>query len=195
LDDGGLLDAESKNQESKLYKDLYENQKIYTELNSKPEKDKSAENKKEIQILLDKMVSIMKEIQKFQDARNSVFTRTAESIANNYTIFFWYLQLSYEEIAPNKYKPVFGEGSYEDKLKQYDEMEEAENDFEYEVLKKLFLITNLWYTGKAEKPEDFDILLKLAESQNLTEPPKEETKSIEVSAESDLKEDKVLTPA
>lgn len=178
-DDGGLLSVQEKEQENKLYKDLYDNQEIYTKLNSKKDEEKSAEDKVEIQRLLDIMVGIMKEIQKFQDAKNSVFNRTAENIANNYCIFWWYINLSYEEIGPNKFKPVFGEGNYETKLAIYDQMEEAENDFEYQVLKKLFLITNLWYTGKAEKPEDFDILLKLAAESGLSdkiEEPKVEQK-------------------
>jgi hypothetical protein len=31
------------------------------------------------------------------------------------------------------------------------------------------LVTSLWYLGKAEKQEDFDILLKMSENQGIIE--------------------------
>jgi len=76
------------------------------------------------------------------------------------------LNLSHED-KEGKNIPFFGAGDYDARLKKYDEMEEREDEFEYSVIKKLLLICNLWYLGKATTKDDFDTYLTIQENSEL----------------------------
>lgn len=188
--DQGVLSDTQLQEREKLYSSIFEKQTVYSELNKKPESERTEEEKKKISTLLDEMVDIMSGIQGYENYSNALFNNTAESMAQTQTIRWWLLHLAYEETAPDKYKAVFGDGSYEEKLKVYDDIEEKEDVFDYEVVKKLYLITTLFVQGKATKKEDFDVLLRLEQKDSLldketSEKPKE---SLEKPAAEEKKE-------
>jgi hypothetical protein len=70
---------------------------------------------------------------------------------------WWILFLSYKKEGDN-YTPLFGEGTYEQRIKKYDEIEEGEDEFLKNILTKFAYFVSFWYSGKAAKPEDFKVI-------------------------------------
>ena len=93
-------------------------------------------------------------------AQANLFEQTAENRARNKTIMWWVLQLSLIEGEDKKLKELFGEGSYEEKLKKYDEIEESELGLEKIALQKLLYLISFWYIGRAASQEEFSKLLE-----------------------------------
>ncbi len=163
LNDGGFLSEDQKQDYQKTYDQVFTKQKLYSELNQKKESERTKEESEQLTSLLTELVNLMGIIQEYDNRGNSLYNNTAETLAQNQTLRWWGLMLSYEENEPNKYKSFFGDGEYKDRLKRYDEIEENEDPFEFEAIKKLLLVTSLFIMGKAEKKEDFDVLLELGE--------------------------------
>lgn len=166
LNDGGVLSDDQKKEYETYYNALFEKQAAYRSLNAI--KEKSENQVKESEKILNEITDLLAQIQTFEDKGNQLYQNTAETIARNRTALWWMLNLSYK-VENDKEVPVFGAGLYEEKLKIYDALEDREDPFEYELVQKLLLITSLWYNGRAQTKEDFDILMKYQENQGLIE--------------------------
>ena len=163
LNDGGILTEQEKKEYDNLREEFIKKQDVYSRLAAIKEEDKTPEQVAEAKALIDELGSMMERMNQIDNSSSSLFNRTAESLARNQTSRWLVLNLSYEE-KDGKNVPVFGEGDYDKKLKKYDEMEEREDDFEYSIIKKLLLVTSLWYMGKATTKEEFDTILQIQES-------------------------------
>lgn len=165
INDDGILSEDQKKKYEGLFNELFEKQALHKQLTAKV--NQTEEDKNEVNKVFDSIVNILTEIQRIESqVGNVVSQNTAENIARNRTSFWWTLYLSYQEIG-DKNIPVFGDGSYEDKLKKYDKVEQDEDEFELKLVNKLFLITSLWYLGKAETQDDFDLRIKMYENNEL----------------------------
>ncbi|NBW12423.1 MAG: hypothetical protein EBR82_30770 [Caulobacteraceae bacterium] len=157
--DGGVLSEE----EQKEYNDLYNNflnlQVDFQKLSLKQESLRTEEEKSELAKIIEKMTETREMIQKYEMAQANLFEQTAENRARNKTIMWWVLQLSLIEGEDKKLKELFGEGTYEDKLKRYDEIEESELGLEKIALQKLLYLISFWYIGRAATQEEFSKLL------------------------------------
>ena len=157
--DGGVLSEE----EQKEYNDLYNNflnlQVDFQKLSLKQESLRTEEEKSELAKIIEKMTQTREMIQKYEMAQANLFEQTAENRARNKTIMWWVLQLSLIEGEDKKLKELFGEGTYEDKLKRYDEIEESELGLEKIALQKLLYLISFWYIGRAATQEEFSKLL------------------------------------
>lgn len=165
LDDGGVLSEDQKKDYQKLYEDLFTAQAELKQ--SQEKKNKTDVEKKQEEDIFTRVVDLFSSIQTVESqAGNNLYQHTAENISRNRTTIWWMLFLSHQDVDGNM-KEVFPGVTYEDKLKIYDTFEENEDPFEIELIQKLLLITSLWYFGKAETQEDFDIALKLAENKEI----------------------------
>jgi hypothetical protein len=164
VDDGGLLSKEEKKNHEKLWEDLWSKKAELNELTKATEQDRD-----KVKIANDEILKILGELQSLEEKSGSslLYQHTAETIAADRVQIWLMLNLSYQDLGNNKYEPVFGKGNLEEKLNKYEELESGEDKYDFELAQKLLLITNLWFYGKAEKQEDFDILLKMAEGKNL----------------------------
>lgn len=166
LDDGGVLSSEQKKEYHELNLQFFEKQAKYHQLRDKA--DKTEEEVKETDLILNEVVDLLGKLQTFENQMgDTLYQNTAESIARDRTATWWMLNLSYEDLGNNKFKSIFGEGSYADKLKAYDAIEEREDEFELESVKKLFLATSLWYFKKVQNQDEFELMLKLYENKEL----------------------------
>ncbi len=167
LNDGGVLSDEQKKAYEELYNTLFDKQSTHKNLLAKT--DPTEEDKIETDKVFKEIVDTLTEIQNLETKTgNNLYQNTAENIARNRCAIFWTLNLSYKE-EDGKEIPVFPGKTYEEKLVSYDKLEEDGNDFDIQLISKLFLVTSLWYLGKAEKQQDFDILLKMSENQGILE--------------------------
>ena len=102
---------------------------------------------------------VREEIQSFELDQASLFDNTAENRARNKTILWWVLHLSYFLEQDGSHTSIYGEGTYDQRLEKYDELEEDENDFWVTLSKKLIYYISFWYVGRASSEEDFKNLV------------------------------------
>jgi hypothetical protein len=166
LNDGGVLTDEQKESYNKLQKDFFDKQPKYVELTEVEESKRTKKQKEELKSLMEELTNIMQDMQDLEVASSNLYNRTAEAIARTKTVVWLTLHISYEE-KDGKQIPFFGEGDYNKKIAKYDEMEEREDPYEYEVIQKFMLLVGSWYSGKASTKEDFDLLISVAERNSL----------------------------
>lgn len=165
-DDGGVLTEAEVKWRADAYDKFFTLRTEQQTLNEK--KDKTDDDNKKLNDLMIEIVDIYSKIQELeQDKVGNLQQNTAESIAKNRQSLFWTMFLSYEDLGDEKYVPVFGSGTYEERLKVYDDFEEKDDDFINKVIQRLFLAASLWNLNKVQNQEDFDISLKSAEQQGL----------------------------
>jgi len=157
--DGGVLSEEEQKEYNDLYNNFFNLQTDFQRLSLKQESLRTEEEKKDLAAIIEKMTEAREMIQKYEMAQANLFEQTAENRARNKTIMWWVLQLSLIEGDDKKLKELFGEGSYDDKLKKYDEVEESELGIEKIALQKLLYLISFWYIGRAATQEEFSKLL------------------------------------
>lgn len=162
LNDGGILTDEQRDAYNKLQQDFFDKQPRYVELTEKEESKRSKAEKEEVNTIMEELTDIMQSMQELENASSTLYNRTAEAIARTKTVVWLTLHLAYEDVK-GKEVPFFGEGEYNEKIAQYDIMEEKEDPYEYEVIQKFMLLIGSWYTGKAITKDDFDLLLSVAD--------------------------------
>jgi hypothetical protein len=121
-------------------------------------KEELTQQEKEEKNKLEAQVNALRlELIELENTKNNIFEQTAENRAKNKTMMWWILFLSYKKEGDN-YTPLFGEGTYEQRIKKYDEIEEGEDEFLKNILTKFAYFVSFWYSGKAAKPEDFKVI-------------------------------------
>ena len=194
LNDGGSKSEMEESYERIVYALILEKQTRFQELEVK--KDLTDEEKEELEELRKDIAQAQRQAQKYEAGQSSLFDQTAENRARNKTITWWALNLCYRKVEKKQekegdettfdYQPFFGEGSYEDRLSKYDDLEEKDDkDFDVKILKRFFYLISFWYVGRANKFQDF---LKLEESL------KEEAKDDEEVAEFASQELNLIEP-
>ena len=131
--------------------------------------------------LIQDLDSIRKEIQNFEASQIAIFENTAEAKARNRTILWWVMNLSYEKEG-DSYKPIFVGDSFEEKLLQYDGLEEDENKYEFLLgaIRRITYLITLWFLGRAENEEDFKVFDKSFLKENIEEDKKEVKENIKI---------------
>ena len=165
--DGGVLSEGEKDKFSELYMGLFEKQSRFQMLEDK--KNRSSEEHEEREGILEELGRNRQELQEFEMAQASLFDQTAENRARNKTILWWVTQMSYEKIG-DKYKEIFGDGEYENRIGVYDAMEELEDDHIEELLTQLSYYVSFWYITKPTTREELETLLSTADKEKDIEP-------------------------
>jgi hypothetical protein len=157
--DGGVLSDEEQKEYNELYIEFFNLQSEFQKLSIKEESVRSDEEKENLKTVIAKMNDARERLQKYEMAQANLFEQTAENRARNKTIMWWVLQLSLIQGEDKKFKELFTEGSYEEKLKKYDEIEESDMVLEKIALQKLLYLISFWYIGRAASQEEFEKLL------------------------------------
>lgn len=160
--DGGVLSDEEQKEYNELYIEFFNLQNEFQKLSIKEESIRSDEEKENLKSVIAKMNNARERLQKYEMAQANLFEQTAENRARNKTIMWWVLQLSLIQGDDRKFKELFSEGSYEEKLKRYDEIEESDSNLEKLALQKLLYLISFWYIGRAASQEEFEKLLNIA---------------------------------
>jgi hypothetical protein len=167
--DGGVLSDEEQKEYNDLYLEFFNLQTEFQRLSIKEEALRTDEEKKQIQNVIEKMNLARERLQRYEMAQANLFEQTAENRARNKTIMWWVLQLSLIQGDDKKFKELFQDGTYEDKLKRYDEIEESEAGVEKIAIQKLLYLISFWYIGRAASQEEFEKLLNNLQSSETKE--------------------------
>lgn len=167
--DGGVLSDEEQKEYNDLYLEFFNLQTEFQRLSIKEEAIRTEEEKKQIQNVIEKMNISRERLQRYEMAQANLFEQTAENRARNKTIMWWVLQLSLIQGDDKKLKELFQDGTYEDKLKKYDEIEESESGVEKIAIQKLLYLISFWYIGRAASQEEFEKLLNTLQGSEAKE--------------------------
>lgn len=158
-DDGGALSESEKQRYAVLYVSLYSKQSELERIQANFDKLSKEENEKKIENILNEILNIKKELSDLEMQQSSVFDQTAENRARNQVILWWVLNLSYLSYDDKiTFSPIFEGITFENKLTNYDLIEEQEDQLLSAAIKKLAYFISLWYMGKANTQEEFKAL-------------------------------------
>ncbi len=152
--DGGPMSNPEKEKYAKLYIDLYEKenevQKIQLNLDKLNEEDK----KEKLTQAIVEMSTIKQDLHQFELSQQSLFDQTAEVRARNQTIMWWVLNLSYSG-EEGKEEVFFPGDTFDEKLNEYDEIEDRDNAFWGEAIRKFIYFISFWESGQITTEEEF----------------------------------------
>jgi hypothetical protein len=166
--DGGVLSDEEQKEYNELYLEFFNLQSEFQKLSIKEESIRTEEEKENLKTVIAKMNDARERLQKYEMAQANLFEQTAENRARNKTIMWWVLQLSLIQGDDKKFKELFQDGNYEDKLKRYDEIEESESGIEKVAIQKLLYLISFWYIGRAASQDEFEKLLGMVQKEEKT---------------------------
>jgi hypothetical protein len=182
--DGGIFTDAQQEDFANSYFELLNDQTDWQQLVIKGE-DKSLEEVDK-QVEIEKRMALnRRKLQSYEADKTSLFDQTAETRARNKTVFWWVLNVSYKVGENEEESPVFGGGSYEERLAKYDVMEDSQDDMELDLIQRLVYYVSFWYAGRAVTADDFKALDEDAsdygvESESLAEEEVEEEVQEEV---------------
>ena len=191
--DGGPMSEPEKERYAEVYYEMLVKQEALEKLKLNLEGKSEAERTKDASRLMADLIDLQDEIQSFENQQQNLFDQTAENRAKNATIMWWVLNLAHKK-TNNDYLNVFGEGDYDSRLEAYDEIEDKNEPFWTEVIKKFAYFTTFWYTNGITSEEEFKEVEKLynndmGESEEIDEEKlEEEAKAEEAKAEKEKAE-------
>ena len=166
--DGGTRN----DQENKQYKETLETletlHKEQTKILDVAEKKRTAAQKKRLKEIEEEMKPARRTLRDLQLMEDGLYEETAESRARNKVILWWMLHLAYGE-KDGKETPFFGEGSFDDRIERYDEIDEGEDIHDLVVARKVAYYVSFWFVGRPNSQKEFqemiDMALKLDEEE------------------------------
>ena len=157
-DSGGLLSEEDSSELIRSYRELAELQNDLGRLMSKKKKTEQ-ETKKEGE-LTDSFAAIRKRIVDLETTYQSVFNHTADTKAQNKTILWYMLNLSYVTGPDEKELPLFAGATTEEKEEAYYLLDENEDEIFDLAREKLMTFISFWYFSQNASDEDVENLEK-----------------------------------
>ena len=162
-DDGGSMSDREKTEYFETYYSLLDKENDYQRLQLNLDNLDPDEKESRLLESLYDILELRKSLRDIEESQASLFNQTAENRARNQTLMWWVLHLGYAHG-----KPIFTGDSYEEKVLMYDDLEEEEDPFWDEVVKKLAYFVSFWYSGQATEKEDFDRALEIYSENNPT---------------------------
>ena len=180
--DGGPMSNPEKEKYAKLYIDLYEKENVIQKLQLNLDEFSEEEKREKLTEAIIDMSTIKQELHQFELSQQSLFDQTAEVRARNQTIMWWVLNLSYMGEEKEKEEMFFPGDSFDDKLDTYDELEEKENPFWADAIRKFIYFISFWESGQVTNEEEFKEAEKvfertLKENEEVPEENEEEDKA------------------
>ena len=156
--DGGLLSDFQKKRVSELRARIFALEREYLGLGDLGRSVEEVDNLK--LDIVSQMNDVRTELYDIENSQQYLFDQTAEVKARNKTILWWVLQLALKQSDknPEEYVPLFDGETDEGKFEQYDKMEDEEDIFSQELLKKFAYYISYWYVSKITDKEDFERL-------------------------------------
>lgn len=182
---GGIISDEERERYGQLLLEFQELSSSIQKILSVDEKDQTEEILKELKEKTDRINDIRSDIQSFESSQISIFENTAEAKARNKTILWWVLNLVCKINEDGSYSNVCTGKTFNDKLEQYDLIEDAETNDNYleNVLKRSAYLITLWFLGRIDSKNDFALYdqdySKREESNDEKQEPSQETSSQE----------------
>ena len=176
--DGGTRNDQENKQYKETLQTLETLHKEQTKILDVGEKKRTAAQKKRLKEIEEEMRPARRTLRDLQLMEDGLYEETAESRARNKVILWWMLHLAHSEDG-DKITPFFGEGTFDDRIERYDEIDEGEDIHELVVARKVAYYVSFWFVGRPNSQKEFqemiDMALKLDEEE--TKATEEETET------------------
>tara|TARA_R110002020_G_scaffold153626_3_gene333079 strand:+ start:427 stop:1209 length:783 start_codon:yes stop_codon:yes gene_type:complete len=159
--DGGTRSDDENTQYQETLTELQKFHKEQSKILEVSDKKRTPAQKKRLKEIEEKMKPARRTLRDLQLMEDSLYEETAESRARNKVILWWMLNLSHQE-KEGKDIPFFGEGTFEEKLERYDEIDEGEDIFELIVARKIAYYVSFWFVGRPNSKKEFQEMIDLA---------------------------------
>lgn len=154
-DTGGLFSEDDDKRLTSLYIEMSALQKQYLDLSVG-----TVEDKEKSKLILEKLAVTRKEMVEIESTYNNLFNTTADSIAQNNLIRWFCVNLTYKQEGNGQIQPFFNGSTYEEKLDNMRDLDEAEDPLYQAMFRKLATFVSFWYFSKTTTKEDFKKLEK-----------------------------------
>ena len=173
-DDGGPMSEPEKQRYAEVYYDIAQKQDELEKLKLNLEKESEEIRTKKANEIISDIMSLQEEIQEYELAQSTLFDQTAENRAKNSTIMWWVLNVAYQKEGETRFNQVFGEGTYDERMEKYDELEELNDPFWTEVVKKFAYFITFWYMNGLSDAKEFEEVENLYKQENFEQEDEEE---------------------
>tara|TARA_Y100001963_G_scaffold16775_1_gene20691 strand:+ start:4144 stop:4983 length:840 start_codon:yes stop_codon:yes gene_type:complete len=173
--DGGPFSDGQKQEYSTLLLSIFDRESEVQKLQLNLDNVEEEEKREKLTTNLIELTQLREKMREFEVFHSSIFDQTAEGRAKNQTVIWWVLFSSYwKEEEDSDFAPIFDGKSFDTKLESYDEIEEKEDLFWQEVIRKFSYFVGFWYSGRATNEEEFKEIESLYDSSQFEEGGKNE---------------------
>lgn len=155
-DSGGLLTEEDSQRLVRNYSKLGEIQNDLGRIMAK--KKKTAEEKEAETKLTEEFATVRREIVDLETAYQNVFNHTADTKAQNRTILWYLVNLSFVTDSAGIERPMFEGEDYDEMLDDYYQKDEKGDEVYDLCREKLMAFVSFWYFSQNTSAEDFEKL-------------------------------------
>ena len=159
--DGGTRSDEENKEYNKIVGQLQEFHKEQTKILEVVEKKRTAAQKKRLKELEEEIKPARRTLRDLQLDEDTLYEETAESRARNKVILWWMLHLAYKD-NDGQETPFFGDGPFEERLEEYDGIEEGDDVFRIIVARRIAYYVSFWYVGRPNSQKEFQDMIDLA---------------------------------
>lgn len=158
-DTGGLMSETDATDLFDLYKQLFDLSNKYAETKSLDKGTKKEQEK--LEAISDELIRLRRQVVDKESQYQSLFDHTAEVKAQNKVIRWYALNLTYKfNPVKDEFEPFFGGKTYDEKVDNYYEMEDGDNETYFKIMSKVATILSLWFFNSADDQEGLDKLLE-----------------------------------
>lgn len=162
--DTGGLDGEKETKAlSQAYGDYQQVQVDIVNLRIIPDSEKTEDQVKELQEKENKMLTLRKEIVQRESSYLTLFSHTADARAQNKSILWYVLNLSYYKDASLGHKdfvPIFKGNTFEEKEEALSKMEDEQEFIYQNTYLKLASLFSYWFFSGVVDKEEFDKIIR-----------------------------------
>tara|TARA_R100000005_G_scaffold84303_1_gene52385 strand:+ start:257 stop:1048 length:792 start_codon:yes stop_codon:yes gene_type:complete len=159
--DGGTRNDKENEQYKETLATLEKLHKEQSKILNVQDKKRTAAQKKRLKEIEEEMKPARRTLRDIQLMEDGLYEETAESRARNKVILWWMLNLAYAD-KDGKEVPFFGEGTFEQKLDRYDEIDEGEDVHELVVARKIAYYVSFWFVGRPNTQKEFQEMIDMA---------------------------------
>ena len=161
-DTGGVFSETNSEEYASLYKDALDLQNEYMRLDTVEKRTEKQEGR--FEKVKGLMASNRKEIVDFESNFQSLFDHTADIKAQNKVLLWYCLYLTFvydEEL--DKFVQYFKGEDFEEKKSYYYDLEESDDKFYNDLIKKVSTTLAFWFFNQASSQKEFEELIKKVE--------------------------------
>lgn len=161
-DTGGLFSEEDASDYAKLYKEALDLQNEYMRLDTVKKRTEKQEAR--FEKVKEETAANRTKIIEFESNFQSLFDHTADVKAQNRVLLWYCLHLTYiYDEERDKFVQYFEGDDFEEKIASYYELEEAEDPFYNDLIKKVSTTLAFWFFNQASTQKEFEELMDKTE--------------------------------
>ena len=161
-DTGGLFSEEDASDYAKLYKQALDLQNEYMRLDTVKKRTEKQEAR--FEKVKEETAANRTKIIEFESNFQSLFDHTADVKAQNRVLLWYCLHLTYVyDEERDKFVQYFEGDDFEEKIANYYDLEESEDPFYTDLIKKVSTTLAFWFFNQASTQEEFEELMKKTE--------------------------------